>query len=54
MAKHFLIVGGYVTCEGCGTNWCCEECAVEDGYIVEHCKKYDVSGYSDMNDEREI
>lgn len=27
--------GYFVTCEGCGTHWCTDECAEKDGYRVE-------------------
>lgn len=30
--------GDYVNCEDCGTDWCCDECAEDDGYIREYCK----------------
>lgn len=46
--------GDYVTCESCGTHWCSDECAEEEGYIEEHCTKYNVYGYIDLNAEREI
>ena len=52
--ETFPDCGDYVSCEGCGTNWCCDECAEEDGFIAQHCKKYNVYGYSDMEAEREI
>lgn len=29
-----------MTCESCYTSWCSEECATEEGYVREHCKKY--------------
>ncbi len=31
--------GYFVSCESCGTHWCSDECAEEDGYITEHCKR---------------
>lgn len=39
--------GDYITCNedagGCGRDWCSDDCAIEDGYEKEHCKKgYDV------------
>ena len=40
--------------EGCETNWFCDDCAEEYGFIAQHCKKYNVYGYSDMEAEREI
>lgn len=52
--ETFPDCGDYISCEGCGTSWCCDECAEEDGYVAEHCKKYDVYGYSDLDDERRI
>ena len=52
--ETFPDCGPYVSCEGCGTVWCCDECAEEDGFVAEYCKKYDVYGYEDMNNEREI
>lgn len=52
--ETFSDCGSFVSCETCGTKWCCDECAEEDGYIAEHCKKYDVYGYSDLGDERRI
>lgn len=51
--ETFCDCGEYVSCE-CGNVWCSEECAEEDGFIAEHCKKHDVYGWSDMNDERKI
>lgn len=45
--------GEYVSC-GCGMNWCSEECAEEEGYVPEHCKKYNVYGYDDLENERGI
>lgn len=36
----FADCGDYVTCEGCGTVWCSNECAEEEGYMKEHCSKY--------------
>ncbi|MGL5330368.1 MAG: hypothetical protein ACRDD7_13950 [Peptostreptococcaceae bacterium] len=34
--------GSFVTCDydagGCGTNWCSEECAEEEGYVKCSCK----------------
>lgn len=35
----------YVSCESCGTVWCSDECAEEDGFMREHCSKY-----PDLND----
>lgn len=29
--------GYYVHCESCGTHWCSDECAKEDGFVREHC-----------------
>ena len=46
--------GHYVSCEGCRTHWCSDECAKADGYIEEHCKKYYVYGYEDLKDEKKI
>lgn len=40
--------GYYVTCEGCGSHWCSDECAKEDGYIEEHCKKYSILDNRDL------
>lgn len=52
--ETFSDYGYYVSCEDCETKWCCDKCAKEDGYIEEHCKKYNVYGYHDLDDEREI
>jgi hypothetical protein len=52
--ETFPDCGEYVSCESCGTVWCCDECAEEEGYIEEHCKKWDVCGYDDLNEERKI
>lgn len=52
--EGFPDCGDYITCEGCRTKWCCDECAEEDGFVAEHCKKYEVYGYSDLDDERRI
>lgn len=52
--ETFPDCGEYVSCESCGTKWCCEECAEEEGYIEEHCTKYNVFGYSDLKDEQRI
>lgn len=54
VVKHFQIAVIFVVCETCGTKWCCDECAEEDKYITEHCKKYNVCGYEDLNCERRI
>lgn len=32
--------GCFLTCESCGTKWCTDECAKQDGYIREHCEKH--------------
>lgn len=37
--ETFPDCGDYVSCEGCGTVWCCDECAEEDGFVAEYCKK---------------
>lgn len=50
--ETFPDCGEYVSCEDCGTTWCCEECAEEEGFVKEHCIKYDVFGYRDLEDER--
>lgn len=38
--ENFSDCGYYVSCESCGTRWCSDECAREDGYIKGHCKKH--------------
>lgn len=52
--ETFSDCGSYVSCEECCTRWCSDECAELDGYIAGHCKKYDVYGYSDLDDERRV
>lgn len=32
--------GYYVSCESCGTCWCSDECADDDGFVREHCSKH--------------
>lgn len=32
--------GYYVSCENCGTVWCSDECAEDDGHIYEYCSKH--------------
>lgn len=32
--------GYWVSCESCGTCWCSDECAEEDGFVREHCAIY--------------
>ena len=46
--------GYHVTCESCGTHWCSDECAEEEGYVAEHCTRYNVYGYEDLESERKI
>lgn len=43
--------GYYVTCEGCGTDWCSDECAQEDGFVREHCSKYSYLNNRDLMEE---
>ena len=51
--KNFPDCGYYVSCE-CGTRWCSDECAKEDGYVVEHCRKYpDLINRDEMEEYRE-
>lgn len=38
--EAFPDCGHYVSCQSCGTHWCSDECAAEDGYVTEHCKKH--------------
>lgn len=52
--ETFADCSEYISCDECGTRWCCDECAEEDGFIAEHCKKYDVYGYDDLQEERKI
>lgn len=35
----------YISCENCGTCWCSDECAEEEGFLREHC-----SLHPDLND----
>lgn len=44
--ETFCDYGEYVSCD-CGEHWCCDECAEEDGYSQDECKKgYEVyDGY---------
>lgn len=52
--ENFPDCGYYVSCESCGTHWCSDECAEEDGYISEHCKKFPIlSDRDEMEDYRE-
>lgn len=46
--------GDYVICESCGTHWCSDKCAEEEGYIAEHCTKYNVFGCEDLEAERKV
>lgn len=32
--------GHFVFCENCGTHWCSDECAEDDGHVEEHCSKH--------------
>lgn len=50
---NFPDCGEFVSCESCGTNWCDRECAEEDGYIEEHCTKYEVFGYDELSATRD-
>ena len=50
----FSDYGEFISCEECGTRWCCEECAEEEGFVEGHCTKYNVFGYRDLDDERRI
>ena len=47
--ETFPDCGSYVSCE-CGESWCDEECAKEDGFIEEHCTKYNVYGYDELEE----
>lgn len=38
--NNFPDCGYFVNCESCFSCWCSDECAKEDGYIKEHCKKH--------------
>ena len=52
--ETFPDCGHFVSCESCGTHWCSDECAAEDGYLVEHCKKYpELNGFDEMYNYRE-
>lgn len=35
--ETFPDCGSWVWCESCGTDWCSDGCAEEDGFIREHC-----------------
>lgn len=49
----FCECGGYVSCESCGTKWCDDKCAEDDGYIREHCSLHpDLDTYDLMRDYR--
>lgn len=50
--ETFPDVNDYVSCD-CGEHWCSMECAIEDGYIDEHCLIYANLDYRDtMEDYR--
>jgi len=34
--ENFNDCGDYVSCENCGTCWCCDDCAELDGYKAEY------------------
>ena len=38
--ETFPDCGSYVSCETCGTHWCSDECAEEEGYVREYCSKH--------------
>lgn len=46
--ETFPDAGYYVSCEECGTHWCSDSCAKEEGYVKQHCTK---EGFS-IDDER--
>lgn len=49
----FSDCGKYISCESCGTRWCGETCAEEDGYIKEHCSLHpDLDDYDLMTEYR--
>jgi hypothetical protein len=51
--ETFPDCGYFVRCEGCGTEWCSNECAEKDGYKAEHCTKYpELDNYDLMDDYR--
>ena len=37
--ETFPDAGYYVSCEECGTRWCSDSCAEEEGYVECHCSK---------------
>lgn len=50
----FCDCGDFVSCEEwCENVWCSDECAKADGFVDEHCLKYDVFGYDELNECRE-
>ena len=49
--ENFPDCGYYVLCESCGTNWCSEECAEQDGFIGENCAKYQYLYDRDLMEE---
>lgn len=49
---NFPDCGEFVRCESCGTNWCNDACAEEEGFIAEHCALYNVYGYHEMSEIR--
>ena len=52
--ETFPDCGHFVSCEGCGTHWCSDECAEEDGYVPEHCRKHpELNGFDEMYNYRE-
>lgn len=44
----FSDCGHYITYKTCGTRWCSNECAEEDGWVDEHCNKYPVLDDRDL------
>ena len=46
--ETFSDAGHFVTCESCGTNWCSDECANEDGYVPVHCDKHHILDNMDL------
>ena len=48
---NFPDCGHFVSCESCGTMWCSDECAEEDGFVREHCSKHPDLDNRDLMEE---
>jgi hypothetical protein len=48
---NFPDCGHFVSCESCGTMWCSDECAEEDGFVREYCSKHPDLDNRDLMEE---